>query len=127
MPVRQIPRLSRGFESLLYRFLLLKPVVEVCQQEMRRKLFLGVIYLEVNRHIVRSKKEVTDVAKRILFMLLYQHCSPTEDVNIKSPNCQLRLKYITMTPVRKIDTSSRICISICPFPDIIFWHVASEG
>jgi hypothetical protein len=37
---------------------------------MGRKLIFGVVYLEMNWHIVWSKKKVTDVAKRVPFMLL---------------------------------------------------------
>lgn len=55
---------------LLYSFLLLQPIIKVCKQQVRSELVLCVIYLEVQGKIVRSEKEVANVAKRILFMLL---------------------------------------------------------
>jgi hypothetical protein len=51
--VMVLPGLSYSF---LDRFFLLEPLVEISQQEMGSKLFLAVIRLEMDRHVVRSEK-----------------------------------------------------------------------
>jgi len=80
-----LPRLFYGF---LDRFFLLEPLVEISQQEMGGKFLFGVICLEVDRHVLRSEKQVTDVTERVPLMLCQQDSSPTYPVvNIRISIC----------------------------------------
>src|SRR5581483_680484 len=73
-----------GFYSLLYSFFLLEPLVKVREKEMRGKLFLCVINLEMNWHVVRRKEEVAYVTERVSFMLCQQIDPSYLAVNIRA-------------------------------------------
>lgn len=79
-------------DCLLDCFLLLKPVVKISEKQVSCELIFSMVNLKVQRHIVWSDEEVANIAERIPFMLLYQYLSPSNDVNIKSPNWSLRLR-----------------------------------